>query len=143
MLIGNWDFNISRYNHQLFRPLFECMFSICLVRLLFLAKFLLQILQNEFFLNHMKLSVSLFDLVSSALLLVSSSSDSVSSALFLVSSDSDSESTDSVVVVSYSLCRYAMCSLNFSSDLKLHRHSKHLYSPKCFDLVWLSSPLLN
>ena len=55
-------------------------------------------LAKLFFLNHMKLSVSLFDLVSSALLLVSSSSDSVSSALFLVSSSSDSESTDSVVV---------------------------------------------
>ena len=29
----------------------------------------------------------------------------------------------------------------FSSDLKLQRHSKHLYSPKYFDWVWLSSPL--
>ena len=72
--------------------------------------FLLQVLQNEFFSNNMKLSVSLFDtllsitdLVTSALLLVSSSSDAVSSELFLVSSDSDSESTESVVVLLYSL----------------------------------------
>jgi hypothetical protein len=98
-------------------------------------------LQNDFFSNNIKLPISLFDtflsisdLVSSALLLVSSSSDSLSSSFFLVYSDL--ESTDSFVVLSYSLCRYALCYLDFSSNLKLHRHSKHLYCPNVL-MFWL------